>query len=433
MADLLGALTRAVRFPGRVRVLGDAELPARGLLLPDGVEWVGIGPRMVLGAACGTALAEASRGGEVVVLGGAGAFAAAGGLPTALGLSNLTVVAYAEDRTGVAPSALARRILGSADEVSWPAVTGATPAPAVAPPAAAWLRRREWPPVQLAILPRSGHCPWPHAATLPLGPRLLEACRFLARHEPALCLAQDEARWSRCPTGPGTLMALAQFASEGRRVVASTTPALLAQSAAELAVISRRGLALKLLCPWPGTVEGVALPELTADGALGRWWVQGSADPSEAELILAQLLGHEDPALLLLGTPGPAPQPASAYPRTQPWTAGSGRWVAEGDDALVICGGARTPAALAACAQLQTHGLAAAVWQCTSLVPLPVVALRDLIGRWRQTHAAGTLLCLDPDGGCLVRALAAPGFEWALPVATGSAQAVALLRAACGR
>jgi len=418
LADLLSALRRSVRFPGRVRVLGDAALASTIVQVADEVEWVGIGTAMVLGAACGTALSEASRGGEVLVVGGADALHTQDELRTALGLCNLSVVALTGADAAIAPSDRARSLLGQDGGITCALAAISPPGAAGMQPAETWLRRREWPPVQLACLGRSGHCPWPQAAAAPLAAQLLTACRFVAQREPALLVAQDETPWRSVAVTPGTVMALAQIASAGRRVVVSITPAILAQCVAELAVAGRRGLALKLLCPWPAEGAAAILPDLGPDGPLGRWWVHASADPAEAEAILVQTLMHEDPALLLHAElPRAAAPQLLGYPRSQPWTMGSGREVAAGDQALVLCSGAQTPAALALRTRLQGQGISVALWQCTSLAPLPVVALRSLIALWRQTHGAGTLLCLDPDGGALARALATEVTD-AVPVAS---------------
>ena len=421
-----------MRFPGRVRVLGDAALGASLMAPPDGVEWVGLGTGMVLGAACGTALCEARRGGEVLVLAGADALTALTHAPLAQGLSNLSVVAITAGHAAIAPSDRARTVLGPDGGIRIPEAAQTASRRADAGAAPAWLRRREWPPVQLASLGRSGSCPWPQAAGLPIGAQLQAAVRVLAAGEPALLVAHDQAPWNRAALSLQDLMALAQIAGEGRRVVVGISPALLVSCAAELVVISRRGLALKLLCPWPGAGAASILPQLHGPGPLASWWVQGSADPAEAEALLAQLLVHEDPALLLYddAPPDDALAQAEAYPRAQAWTPGAGRLVATGDQALVICSGVALRQALALRARLQAQGITVAVFQCTSLAPLPLSGLRGMVARWCQTHAATTMLCLDPDGGAVARALAAT-LDVGVPVASGLAEAEDVLRAAC--
>jgi hypothetical protein len=112
-----------------------------------------------------------------------------------------------------------------------------------------------------------------------------------AAAEPLLLLPARDARWG---CGPAALLALAWIAGDGRRVVWELPPtARPGDWAAELALIGRLQLPLKLVCalaqiPWPPIERGLA-----------RWWV-AAAGTHDAAGVLAWALAGEEPVLAAL-------------------------------------------------------------------------------------------------------------------------------------
>lgn len=132
-----------------------------------------------------------------------------------------------------------------------------------------------------------------------------EALAVTAAAEPLLLLPARDARWG---CGPASLLALAWIAGDGRRVVWELAPtARPGDWAAELALIGRLQLPLKLVCsrsqlPWPPIERGLA-----------RWWV-AAAGPPDAAGVLAWALAGEEPVLAALPgrmQPGEAWMPGS--------------------------------------------------------------------------------------------------------------------------
>ncbi len=162
-----------------------------------------------------------------------------------------------------------------------------------------------------------------------------------------------------------TLVALAQVASEGRRVCwrlpAGST--LLAHLAI-LADIGQRALPLHLV------VEAGDLPDVALLAALTGWWVIAPVDAAEAAAALAATLDQELPTVLALPLTSAAAGEPWAPERA--WTHGCGRWLAHGERGTLVCGPGGRAAALKAQLGAAAVGLPLGVFHCSSLAPLPV-------------------------------------------------------------
>jgi hypothetical protein len=258
------------------------------------------------------------------------------------------------------------------------------------------LSRREWSPIQLGSLGRSGRISWP-ASTGSSVQQLATALRTVAAHEPSLLLPHEDPTWRDRADGPAKLLALAQLCAEGRRVVWMPPAGVLPRCQEALVWISERNLAVKLI------VDVQELPSLTPPTAISRWWVAASGDACEAEAVLMQQLAHEDPSVLALAQESAL---TPAWDRAQAWYPGSGRVLVEGAALVVVCCASAVSSAWQAQRLLAEEGLAVALWQCTSLCPLPWAALRAL------QASARPLVVLD-DG-------APSGFAQAVDAALGT-------------
>lgn len=361
IADQLVRLGEGIAFPGRLRLFAEERVAGA---LPPGCarEWPQSGPAALLAAACGAAWAEAPRGGRVAVVVAAAperdpGWAAAHALVGRLGLVNLRII--------VAEGAAAAADAGDA-------------------------LRREWQPVRLASLPMGGFPPW----LVDADGQAMEA--WLAEHEPRALLAHRVDGWAGTPPEPALLIALGQLAAEGRRVVWRVPAgAPLADWREALITLGRRGLGLKLIVGEPPSAELLTTPT--------GWWVWSPADAGELAATFANVLDHEEPALVVL--PGPAVG-ITPWPATRAGVAGEGRLLAEGGAVTVVADGRRAGRALALA---QAVGGAGA-FACTCLAPLPLPQLAALAAR-------GLLVVLD-EGLAAAIAPVAGGRVLALP-ATG--------------
>ncbi len=332
IADQFVRLAEGIVFPARLRVFVEDRL-ADQVPFDRQREWPHAGPAMLLAAACGAAWAEAQRGGRVAVVVGAEAehdpgWAAARALVERLALGNLRIlVANQEPPT-------------SSNHVEV---------------------RREWQPVRLASLPMGGLPPWPVDGD----GRAMEV--WLSEREPRVCFAHAQPGWEEVATGPALLIALGQLATEGRQVCWRVPAgARLADWCDQLLAVGRRGLGIKLIVSEP--------PSAAALSALAGWWVWSPADAGELAAVLANVLDHEEPALVVL--PGPSTGIAP-WPAAQAVVAGDGRQLLAGGTLTVVADGWRAGRAVAVAQALGDAG----AFACTGLHPLPVAQLVTLAAR----------------------------------------------------
>lgn len=408
----LAALQAGTAFPGRVRIVAEAAFAAAA---GGEGEWHGADASETIAAAAGIALAEHGRGGTVVALVGADA-AIAPALATVRALGVPLLVALAGADSDLAPYRSAGWSVCDGETVLPPSrptvlrvhATRTTPAPPLA---------REWPPVRLPALRAWQH--ETHADVIP-------ALAVLAARETRLALIHAHPPWSSAPATPATLIAAAAYAAEGRRVVWNLPAAtdLLGWLPA-LRAIGERRLAMTVLLD-----AGDALA-LAHWRALPGWWVAAPGDAGEAIAVLGRALGSEDAIVVQL------PRLDRAVPA---WTAatdheaGGGRWFGDPRTArgTIVCAAGSTGAALDACAALARLALEVAVFQCTSLHPLPV-------GELVAAAARGPLVVVDTgDGACGLAAAVAwatregPGVAAWRGTPPGAADIAAAVRAALG-
>ncbi|MBA2481522.1 MAG: hypothetical protein H0V44_12730 [Planctomycetes bacterium] len=364
-------------FPGRLRIFCDERLTA-ALPAECTREWVGLASDALAAAACGAAVAEAERGGRVLVVVrdiDGGMFAEAATLAGRLRLDNLHVVLAADE------PALLVRFGRDASDLPWgqTSTTTVSLTPTGVGHGSAVDSYRGAPPVHLAALGLGGVPPWPIDAAAAPRAAAHAALAWLSEREPRLLAVHSDAVWSRIPDSLAKLFALAHLCSEGRRVawlVPDGTRMLGWLDA--LSDIGARGLGLKLL------VASAALPSIDHLSAIAGWWVTEPADASEVGAVLAQTLDTEDSMIIAL------PRAAAQAHRGAPWSPGSGRWIATGDAITLACRASSLASAISARELLDAAGIAAGVYQCTSLVPVP--------GHDLATAAArGPLLVVDVD------------------------------------
>lgn len=370
MSDITAQFARlaeGIAFPARLRVFAADSWAG---LIPAGVEreWPHAGPDVMLAAACGAAWAEARRGGRVAVVMNDVALrdprgAEARKLVERLGLGNLHVLVAGRPPTGD-------------DEAGCPVL------------------RREWQPVRLASLPMGGLPPWPVDGD----GRAMEA--WLGEREPRLFLAHAQPGWAEIAPGPALCAALGQLAAEGLRVVWRVPAgAHLGDCGAALADLGRRGLGLKLIVAEP-------LPAALLATLVG-WWVWSPADAGELAAVLANVLDHEEPSLVVLPA---ASADVAPWPATQAVVAGDGRELLAGGTLTVVADGHRAGPALRL-AHAVSH---AGAFACTTLHPLPVAQLLTLAARGPlavlgEDLALAIMAALAPSGDGRVIALPADG------------------------
>jgi hypothetical protein len=376
LAECIERLRSGLRAPGRLRLIADPGSDALLGRCPE--REPPAAPALLLGTALGMAWAEASRQGAVLALATAVPAADDPALVLAqrLGLGNVHLIAPWPD----GGYGLAR--LGPDGWQREAAIRQPQPQPPSAP-----RRRREWPPVNLASLPRSGEVPWP-AGGEAAPAAISRALAWLEAHEQRLLLPHAQPPWCAEPLSPTLAAAVAQLAGEGRRVVWQLPVGGFAVIAPAIADACRRGLGPKLLLP------ADELPALDGPFAACSWML-ATGEGRQAEAVLAWMLAHEDAALCELQAAGPAGTGVVG-----PYRPGSGRWLASGADGTVVAAAAQAPAACSVRTALAARGLALGVFECTSLAPPPAA----------QLLAAPKPLWLltDPAGG-LAAALAACG------------------------
>jgi hypothetical protein len=222
--------------------------------------------------------------------------------------------------------------------------------------------RLHWPPVHLPSIPRSLLAPWTSTAGLP-SVRIEAALAWLAQREPLLVRADRHPVWGAQAATPATLIALAAFAAEGRRVVLRLPSGSdLAALAPACELIGRMQLPFKLICD----AEDLPLPIGLL--GLGRWWVVEAG--RESDPVLAWALAGEEPVLLALADAAAG----DPWPADEAWEPGAPRWLAGGSDLTLVCT-ARDAAAALAARELLRPAAAAGVLQLTALAPLPAYEL----------------------------------------------------------
>jgi hypothetical protein len=348
-----------VRFPARIRWFVD-EAAAPAEIDCDGIDNEGPhAPSAVqLAAACGSAWAEAERGGQVVAVVGAdamneGLFIEALDLAARLRLPLTAVISgavedqhvallrehawqittsglgHSQGNFGVGPRAV---ILGAQPQVDRNWRTDL---------------RREWPPVRIAALPPIANAD--------------ELDTFCAQHRHIFPVHCDE-KWRAAPDTQAKLLAAAQLAAEGRRVIwklpeeVDVMPWLHA-----LRDIGERGLGIKLLC------APRQLPALSLWHAIPGWWICGPRDAREFSEVVHHALDSEDPMLVAYGgASAPAMTVTDSY-----HVPGSGRWLAPIASCNLICDQSTWQLALDARAELGSQGIDVGIFHCLSLLPLP--------------------------------------------------------------
>ena len=173
--------------------------------------------------------------------------------------------------------------------------------------------------------------------------------------------------------------------------------AQLADCGAALADLGRRGLGLKLIVAEP-------LPAALMAALVG-WWVWSPADAGELAAVLANVLDHEEPSLVVL--PG-ASADIPPWPATQVVVAGDGRELLAGGTLTVVADGHRAGPALRLARALRNAG----AFVCTCRHPLPVAQLVTLAARGPlavlgEELALAIVAALAPTGGGRVLTLPA--------------------------
>lgn len=369
MSDITAQLARlkeGIVFPGRLRIFASDSWAG---LIPAGEEreWQHAGPEVRLAAACGAAWAEARRGGRVAVVNGPALSDPCGAeareLVGHLGFSNLHELAAKPPPAGD-------------DDDEWPVF------------------RQEWQPVRLASLPMGGLPPWPVDGD----GRAMET--WLGAREPRLFLAHAQPGWSTAAPGPALCLALGQLATEGLRVVWRVPVGVrLDDCGAALADLGRRGLGLKLIVTEP--------PSAALLASLTNWWVWSPADAGELAAVLANVLDHEEPTLVVLPD---ASADVAPWPATQAVVAGDGRELLAGGTLTVVADGHRAGLALRLARAMRHAG----AFACTSRHPLPVAHLVALAARGSlavigENLALAITAALAPSGGGRVITLSADG------------------------
>ena len=223
---------------------------------------------------------------------------------------------------------------------------------------------------------------------------------WLSEREPRVCFAHAQPGWAEAAPGPALLIALGQLATEGRRVCWRVQAgARLADWCDQLLAVGRRGLGIKLIVSEP--------PSAKALSALAGWWVWSPADAGELAAVLANVLDHEEPALVVL--PGPSTGIAP-WPAAQAVVAGDGRQLLAGGTLTVVADGRRAGRAVAVAQALGDAG----AFACTDLHPLPVAQLVTLAARGPlavigEDLALAIIATLAPFGGGQVVTLPTDG------------------------
>lgn len=246
----------------------------------------------------------------------------------------------------------------------WPASDAGTGEHQDSPPAT--IVRQEWPPVHLASLPPGLVAPSMDRGVSPV--HAIDAWLMrIAADEPRLVLPHHHGWWPQQPADGATLLALAQLACTGWRVVWRLPVGLaLADWTHALDAVGASGAPIKLL------VQAADLPEVSWWMERRGWWCVAPADADETAAVLLWALGHEDS--VVVGLPAVA-SGISPWPAATAWMPGTGRWILGGPDdpqrtSTLVCRADRVHRALT------YHRPGEGVFCCTSLWPLPVEELR---------------------------------------------------------
>jgi hypothetical protein len=361
MQRLLAALAHrraATAFPGRVRIVA---APGREAVLADlgwAVEWPGADAAEAIAGLAGAALWEAPRGGLATAVIDGGDLDDGAAMPALLTAARLAAPSLL---AVIDPTARQRALVaaagwtwGDGDAVSGP-VAMAVAGPGARSATATAIVRGDWAPVRLFAVrdwrARTGDDPLADLAAL-------------AAQEPRLLLPHAVTPWRDLPATPSLLAAIAVAAGEGRRVCWHVPSTLdLRDAAPVLRRLAARGRGLTLV------VDGFDSASLAFWATLPAWWVACPGDAGEFRALLARGIGSAD----LVVVARPAPAAGSPWPAGTAHEPGSGRWLAGDADATatIVCAGGLAVAALDAREALAAMGRAVAVYQPTSLQPLP--------------------------------------------------------------
>jgi hypothetical protein len=375
---------QTIQFPGRLRFFAEGDLSVH-----DGdLDWPEAEPGHVLAAAVGAAWAEKPRRGAVVAFVREDTLNASGAaleLARRLQVTNLVIVAagglHDDSRQALTArgwavdDALAAKtlptkptvlILGKIDTQPFlkerQRGTDSSLRKGCVSIFSARLRR-EWQPVHLPAAVDFARHVRPGATF----DAIADGLRAYAHVEKRLLLPQDAAGWSDAPETQEKLIAAAQVASEGFRVVwrmPSNTSAenrLLSWSSA-LTEIGRRGLALKILC------ADAHAPPLCVWPAFAGWWIAGPADAAETASVIAHTLDTEDAMVVSVPTHADSRLPGAPAA----FEPGSGRWLAPMGTVNCVCDQRGISTALDARESLSVIGIEMGIFFCASLSPLPL-------------------------------------------------------------
>jgi hypothetical protein len=354
---------QTIQFPGRLRFFAEADLSVH-----DGdLDWPEAEPGHVLAAAVGAAWAEKPRRGAVVAFVREDTLNASGAaldLARRLCVTNLVIVAagglHDDSRKALTARGWAVDDASAAKALPNKPTVLILDKPGQASRAPGDTRlRREWQPVHLPAAADFARHVRPGAAF----DAIADGLRAYAHAEKRLLLPQDAAGWNDAPDTQEKLIAAAQVASEGFRVVwrMTSTSRLLSWSSA-LSEIGRRGMAMKILCP------DQHAPPLCVWPAFTGWWVTGPADVAETASVIAHTLDTED--AMVVSVPTRADTRAPAAPAT--FEPGSGRWLSPMGAVNCVCDQRGISAALDARQSLSVIGVDLGVFFCASLAPLPL-------------------------------------------------------------
>ena len=353
-------------FPGRLRLFCD-ERVAHVLSAPQRAiaNWQGATDGCLFGAACGAAFMENQRHGHVVVLLPTRALQdeqvrGAAHLAVRLALKKMTLVIVGTD-------------VSDSDwliEVGWSRTGDGLVVRHLLPPTASFAvaparLREEHQPVHLASLLPGDLPAWPvDDLSVPLA-SIADWLSWIALREPHVVVADIATPWRNVAPSAVLLAALAQLASEGRRVCWRVpTGTSLFPWLAVMHDIGRRGHGIKLI------VAARDLPNRPQLAALTGWWVLVPNDVGEAAAMLAFTLACDDPVLLAL--PAAMPVPLPTWIAGQAYLPGSGRWLCHGPQATIVCDYRTLIAATQAATELSREGIHAGVLICSTLIPLPI-------------------------------------------------------------
>jgi hypothetical protein len=410
ISDLVTSRGNGVAFPGRLRIFCEDSLAG---LLPErwreGREYPHASGPTLLASAIGAAWAEHRRGGGVVVIVhrsalDQGLWWEAADLAGHLHWSHVVVLlaggtdndckrlvgcAWRDDRVGDAPDVPGPRVRLAAEPEFSASQGGAPTVRCIG----------DWPPVHLDSMPQGALPPWP-LGDGPAGHAVDRWLGWLGQREPRLLLPHAMTPWNGLPDTPAKLLALAQLAGEGWRVCwRLQAPGSLIDWLGVLDAVGRRGLPLKIV------LEHSDLTPLTHLQALPGWWVLAPSDLGETSAVMAHALDNEHSTIIALPGAGRA---IPTWPNGQAYMPGTGRSLVPGSSLTLVCDSAGAQVACEARTVLETRGMQAEVYHCTSLHPLPSADLEACAGRAPLLVCAQAAPALTGAINAILCALGAP-------------------------